>query len=147
MNFLQYYVFPRKLLTSMTDLGIGKFTMTDTLEGSIFSSPPPTMWPKYTKEVFLNSHLYIFINNYSFLKTSNTFLTCLTCSSCDLLNIKISYKQKITNSSRKDPKTSFITLMNVVGALQTLKGITNHSNNPYLVLKQVFQMSSSAILT
>ena len=131
----------------MTISGIGQFTMTETLEGSIFSSPPPTMWPKYTKEVFPNSHLDIFRNNYYFLMISKTFLTCLTCSSRDLLNIKISFKYTITNSSRKDLKTSFITLMNVVGALQRPKGITSHSNNPCLILKVVFQISSLAILT
>jgi len=43
MNFLQYYDAPKKLLTSVANLGLGLFTMTATLEGSIFNSPPPTI--------------------------------------------------------------------------------------------------------
>jgi len=92
INFLQYCDAPRKLLTFVIYLGVGKFTMIKTLEWSMFSSPHPTMWPKYTKEVFPNSHLDIFINNCSLLKASNTFLTCLISSSHDLWNIKISSK-------------------------------------------------------
>ena len=88
INFLHYFTAPRKLLTFVTDLGIGQFIMIETLEGSIFNSPPPTMWPKYTKQVFPNSPLDIFRDNYSFLMISKNFLTCLTCSSHDFLKIK-----------------------------------------------------------
>ena len=92
MNFLQYYAAPRKLLTSVIVLGFGQFRMTYTLEGSIFNSPPPTMCPKYTKEFLPYSHFDIFKNNCYFFKTSSTLFTCMTCSSLDLLNIKISSK-------------------------------------------------------
>jgi hypothetical protein len=37
--------------------------------------------------------------------------------------------------------------MKVVGALQNPNGITNHSNNPYLVLKAIFDASCSTTLT
>ena len=43
MNFLQYCVASRKLLTSVADLGLGQFTLTATLEESIFNSPPHTI--------------------------------------------------------------------------------------------------------
>jgi hypothetical protein len=46
INFLQYFVSPKKLLTSVTFLGLGQSKMTLTLEGSIFTSPPPTIFPK-----------------------------------------------------------------------------------------------------
>jgi len=46
MSFLQYCAAPRKILTSIADLGLDQFIMTTTLEGSIFNSPPPTMFPK-----------------------------------------------------------------------------------------------------
>ena len=43
IDFLQYCAAPRKRLTPLADLGLGQFTMTATLEGSIFNSPPPTI--------------------------------------------------------------------------------------------------------
>ena len=89
INFLQYWVAPKKFLNSINFLGFGQFKMKSTLEGSIFNSPPPTIWPKYTKEVFPNSHFDIFKNNCSFFKTSSTsFLTCVEFSSQYLLKIK-----------------------------------------------------------
>ena len=75
MNFLQYYVALRKLLTSVTVFGLDQFKMTSTLEGYIFNSPPQTMCPKYTKEVFPNSHFENFKNNSSFFKISSTLFT------------------------------------------------------------------------
>ena len=99
MNFLQYWTTPRKLLTSVTVLSLGQFTITTTLARSTHRWPPPIIWPKYTKEVFANSHLYIFTYNFSFLSTSKTFLTCLMCSSQFLLKIRISSRYTITKSS------------------------------------------------
>jgi len=46
----------------------------------------------------------------------------------------------------KDLNTWFINLMNVQKVLVTLKGITNHSYNLYLVLNVVFHLSPSLIL-
>ena len=147
INFLQHYSTPKKLLTSVTLLCLGQFKITSTLEWLIFASPTPPMCPKYTKEVFPNSHFDIFKNNCSFLKTSSTFFTCMTCSSLDFLNIRISSNYTMAKSSRNGLNTSFITLMKIVGSFVRLKGITSHSNDPCLVLNEVFQMSSSTILT
>ena len=51
MKFLKYYATPKKLLTSIADLGLSQFTMTTTLEGSIFNSPPPTMYLQSERSV------------------------------------------------------------------------------------------------
>jgi hypothetical protein len=37
MNFLQYYITPKKLMTSVVVVGLGHFTMTSIFVGSIFS--------------------------------------------------------------------------------------------------------------
>jgi hypothetical protein len=119
--------------------------MTSTLAGSTHRWPPPIIWPKYIKEVFANSHLDIFTYNFSFLSTSNTFLTCIMCSSQVFLKIRISSRYTITKSSIKGQKTSFMTRMKVAGALHSPNDITSHSYNPCFVLKVVFQASPSAI--
>jgi len=49
INFLQYCAAPKKLLTLVADLGLGQFTMTATLEGSIFNSPPLQYDPNNSK--------------------------------------------------------------------------------------------------
>jgi len=40
INFHQYWTTPKKLLTSVVDVGLRQFTLTSTLEGSIFNSQP-----------------------------------------------------------------------------------------------------------
>jgi hypothetical protein len=146
MNLLQYYTAPKKLHISVTLLVSSQFTITSILERSIFNCPPPTIWPKYTSEVFPNSHLDNFIYNFYLCKASNTCFTCLTCSSQVPLKIRMSSKYTITKSSRKGLNTSFITRMKVSKELQIPNDITNHSNNPCLVLKEVFHASCSATL-
>jgi hypothetical protein len=37
INFLQYCIAPKKLLTYVAVFGLGQFMMTSTLEGSIFN--------------------------------------------------------------------------------------------------------------
>lgn len=51
------------------------------------------------------------------------------------------------NESKYGRKTSFISLINVAGALHKSKGITNQSYKPCLVLKAVFKVSSSLTRT
>ena len=56
MNFLQYCAAPKKLLTSIANLGLGQFIMTATLEGSIFNSPPLLYVPNNSK-MFCQIHI------------------------------------------------------------------------------------------
>ena len=51
----------------------------------------------------------------------------------------------MTNLSMKGSIRSYIYLMKVAGALVKLKGMTNHSNNPSLVLKVVLHTSVDSI--
>ena len=55
-------------------------------------------------------------------------------------------KVDTTNLSMKALKTWFINLMNVLGALNKPKGMTNHSYKPALVLNVVFHSSPFLIL-
>jgi hypothetical protein len=146
MNPLQYWTTPKKLRTKVTLFGSSQFTITLILEGSIFNCPPPTIQPKYTSAVLPNSHLDNFTYKFYLCKVSNTYFTCLTCSSQVPLKITMSSKYTIAKSSRKDLNTSFITRMKVSGALQSPNDITNHSNNPCLVLKAIFHASYSTTL-
>ena len=52
-----------------------------------------------------------------------------------------------TNELVNGHKMSSISLMKVVGAFVNLKGITNHSKRPSLVLKVVFHTSEGSIGT
>lgn len=55
-------------------------------------------------------------------------------------------KYIITHLPINSLKAWFINLIKVLSALVKLKGITNHSYNPYLVLMAVFISSHSLIL-
>ena len=92
MDFLQYCTTPKKLWTSVVVVGLGHFTMTSTFAGSIFSWKFHTMYPKYTREVFPNSHLDNLIYNLYFFKSSKTVLTWFIWSSHLRLKINMSYK-------------------------------------------------------
>jgi hypothetical protein len=50
MNFHKYRASPTMLLILVIVVGIGHFVMEYILEGSILSSPPPIMYPRYNKE-------------------------------------------------------------------------------------------------
>ena len=51
----------------------------------------------------------------------------------------------MTHLPMKGHRRSSIYLMKVAGALVKPKGMTNHSNNPYMVLKFVFHTSMDSI--
>lgn len=77
INFLQYYTAPKTLQTFVAMFGLGQFTITFTLEGSILKWPFPRIEPKHIREVFPNSHFDILICNFSIINRANTFHTCI----------------------------------------------------------------------
>jgi len=60
--------------------------------------------------------------------------------------MRISSKYTTTNFPKNSLRTWCMSLMNVLGALVKPKGMTNHSYNPNLVLKEFFHSSPSLIL-
>jgi len=147
MNFLKYWAAPMKLLASFTLVGIDHRVMAAIFYGSTLNSPPPTMCPRYIKEVFPNSHFCKLAINWFFLKVSSTYITCEKFSFQVLLNISMSSRYTITKESMKGCSTSFISLINISSGLHNPKCITNHSHKPYLILNVVFHMSSYFIFT
>lgn len=147
LNFLRHCATPMKLLTSKTLVGIDHFKMASIFEGSIFSSPPPTRYPKYTKEFCTNSHFLIFSSSRCFFTVSNTYVKCEVCSSEVALYTNISSNYTIINESIKWHNTSLINLINIVGALHRSNGIINHSYKPCMVLKATFHVYFSLAQT
>ena len=75
-------------------------------------------------------------------------MTCqsyLTCSSHDRLKIKILSRYTMKNLLINGRRMSSIYLMKVSCALVKLKGMSNHSKNSFLVLKDVFRTSVDSI--
>jgi len=83
----------------------------------------------------------ILTNNFPFLSASKTSLTSLMCASSVLLYIKISSKYTTTNFPMKSLNKWFINLINLLGTLVSLKGITIHLYKSNLVLKAIFHSS------
>ena len=69
------------------------------------------------------------------------------CSSHVRLKIRILFKYTTTNELVNGRNMSSISLMKVSGEFFTPKGMTNHSNRPFLGLKAVFHTWDGSIGT
>ena len=142
MNLLRYRATPMKLLTLETWVGTNHFMMASILTRSIFISPPPITYPRYTKDGYTNLHYLRFPSSWCFFNVSITCIKCEICSPQVALYTIISSKYTITYESMKGHSISFINIINLVGALRQQNGITNHWYKPCLGLKTIFHVSS-----
>lgn len=81
MKLLKHYANPTKLLTLETLVCNAHFMMVAILERSIFSSPPPITYPRYTKYCCANSYFLRFSSIWCFFNVSSTCIKCMMCSS------------------------------------------------------------------
>jgi hypothetical protein len=126
-------------------LGVGHSRIAFNFSGFIFNPSFETTKPRYTNSRYMNVHFFRLINSFSSFKRCNIALTCSKCYVLFLLKISISSKYTTMNLPKNGFKTSFIILMNVLGALVNLNDITNHSNSPYFVLNVIIHSSPSLI--
>jgi hypothetical protein len=117
-----------------------------TFYGSIFNSFEEKTKPKYMSSFFIKDIFLKFINNFSCYNFSITDFKCHMCYFFVLLKISMSSRYIIKNFPMKSFNTSFINLINVLGAFFNPNGMTNHSNNHSFVLNFVFHSSPSLIL-
>jgi hypothetical protein len=104
-----------------------------------------TTKPRYTNSCYMNIHFFRFINSFSSFKHYSISLTCSTCFVLLLLKISISSKYTTTNLPKNGFKTSFINLMNVLGALVNLEWNYQPFKNPSFILNVAIHSSPSLI--
>ena len=102
-------------------------------------------YPKYLMMFIANENFAMFRYSRCCWRVSKTCQSYLTCSSHDRLKNKISSRYTMTHLPMKIHRRSSIYLMKVADALVKLKFMTNHSNNPSLVLKVIFHTSLDSI--
>jgi hypothetical protein len=117
-----------------------------TFSGSIFNSFEEITKPKYMSSVFIKELFFKFINNFSCCNFLITNVKCFKCSSSVLLKTNISSSYTMENLPMKSFSTSFINLINLLGAFVNPNGMTSHSYKPSFVLNVVFHSSPSLIL-
>jgi hypothetical protein len=127
-------------------LGDGHYLISLTFSGSIFNSFEEITKPKYMSSFFIKELFFRFFNNFYSCNFSITDVICLKCSPFVLLKISMSSRYTMKNLPMKSFNTSFINLINLLGAFVNPNGMTNHSNNPSFILNVVFHSSPSLIL-
>jgi hypothetical protein len=124
----------------------GHYLITLTFSGSIFNSFEDITKPKYMSYVFIKEIFFRFISNFSCCNLLIIDVKWFNCSPYVLMKISMSSRCTMINFPMNYFNTSFINLINVLGAFVNTNGMTNQSNKPSFVLNYVFHSSPSLIL-
>src|SRR4030065_2878253 len=88
---------PRKLIISVTDLGVSHCDTASILDGSTAIPLPEMIWPRKLTSFNQNSHFDNLAYNFFSFNTCNTIFKCSACSSSVLEYIKMSSIKTTTN--------------------------------------------------
>ena len=137
---------PRKDCISFTFLGCG-YSLTTLILSSLICTPStPTMYLRKATLRLQNLHFSNFSQRLNLLRHFSTVLTCLTCSSSVLEQIRMLLRYATTKISRWALSTLLMSYWNVAGAFVSLNSITVYLQCPYLVQNAVFHSSPFLIL-